>query len=99
MTTECKRVLYAHDIFCVLMVLVSKSLQYFNFYFALFVQFLPIFQYLQRNHFFTLVVEASDHHSESTFTQFLLDLISIIYLFFGFIQIIGLVIVETVIVN
>jgi len=99
MASKCERIFYSHNILCVLMVFISKSLQNFDFNFTLFMQFFPIFQYLQSNYFLALMIKASYNNSKGSLSKFLLDFISIIYLFFSFIKIISLVVIKTMIVN
>ena len=45
------------------------------------------------------MVEASDNNTEGTLTEFLLDLVPVIDLFFGFVEVVSLVVVETMVVD
>lgn len=97
MTSECERVFYPYDVLRILVILVPKRLQNLYLNLTLFMQFLPVFQYLQGNYLFALMVKAPDNDTEGSFAKFLLNLIPVINLFLCFIQIVSLVVVESVV--
>lgn len=45
------------------------------------------------------MVEAPDHNSEGSLAKFLLDFVSVVDLFLGFVEVVGLVVVESVVVD
>lgn len=62
-------------------------------------KFLPIFEDLQCHSLLVLVIIAPDYDTKCTSTEFLLHFVPVINLVLGLIQVVGLVVVETVIVN
>ena len=99
MASECEGVLYADNVLRILLVGVAQRLQDLDLYLALLVELLPVFQNLKRNDLFAFVIEASNHNAKRALAELLLYFISVIYLFFWFIQVIGLIIVEAMIVD
>ena len=81
------------------MIGVSQCFQNFDFNFALFVQFLPVLQDLKSHYFFAFVIEAPNNHTKCTFSKLFLNFISVIDLLFGLVQVISLIIIESVIMN
>ena len=99
MASECEGVLYADNVLRILLVGVAQRLQDLDLYLALLVELLPVFQNLKRYDLFAFVIEASNHNAKRALAELLLYFISVIYLFFWFIQVIGLIIVEAMIVD
>ena len=99
MRAECERILYSYDVFDIVVIVVSKGFQYFNFDLTLFMQLLPILKNFQSHYFFVLVVIAANHNAEGTLSKLLLDLISVVDLFFSLVKVVGLVVVKAVVVN
>jgi hypothetical protein len=97
--SECEGVLYADNVLRILLVGVAQRLQDLDLYLALLVELLPVFQNLKRYDLFAFVIEASNHNAKRALAELLLYFISVIYLFFWFIQVIGLIIVEAMIVD
>ena len=82
---ESEGIFYSYDVLHVVVVIVTKSFQYFNFDLALLMKFLPILKNFQCHHFLILVVVAADDDAESTLAELLLNFISVINLLFSFV--------------
>uniref|UniRef100_A0A7S3IIV4 Uncharacterized protein n=1 Tax=Strombidium inclinatum TaxID=197538 RepID=A0A7S3IIV4_9SPIT len=99
MAAESETVLDPYNILTVFMVAIPQGLQDFDFNLALLVQLLPVLQNLYCDVLLVLVVVASQHHSEGTPAQLLLDFIAIQHVVLGLIEVVGLVVIETVVVD
>ena len=99
MASECEGVLYADNVLGILLIGVTQRLQDLDFNLSLLVELLPVFQNLKRYDLFAFVIKASNHNAESALAKLLLYFVSVIYLFFWFIQVISLIIVKSVIVD
>jgi hypothetical protein len=97
MTSKSKVFLNSDNIFAVIVVCISKCLQYFDLNFTLFMKFFPILQDLDGHMLLFFVIKASEYYTKSTPTQFLLNLISILKLILGFVEEVGLIIIKTMI--
>jgi hypothetical protein len=97
MAAEYKIFLDANDVFCTFVIVVAQRLQDFDFDLSLLVQLLPIFEDLDGHKLLGLVVEALEHDSECSSTEFLLDFISVLDLILGFVEVIGLLIAEAIV--
>jgi hypothetical protein len=70
-----------------------------DFDLSLLVQLLPVFENFQGYSLLALVIIASHDYTECTLAKFFLYFISVIDLFLGFVKVIGLVVIKSVIKN
>lgn len=99
MAPEGEGVLYANDVLTIFMIIISQRLQYFDFNLALLVQLLPVLEDLERHNLFVFVVIAAYDDTECAPSQLLLDLVSAVDLVLAVVEVVGLVVVESVIVD
>lgn len=59
----------------------------------------PVLQDLKRHHFLVLVVITADDDAKGTLAELLLNFISVINLLFSFVEVVGLVVIESMVVN
>jgi hypothetical protein len=60
-------------------------------------KFLPVFEYLNCTKFLVFVIKALEHDTECTSAKLLVDLISVVYLILCFINVVRLVVAESVV--
>jgi len=97
--SESEAVLYAHNIFAVFVIVFSQRLQNLNLDFALLVQLFPVFEDFESYCFFGFVIEAPEDDAKGTAAQLFLDLISVVYLIFDVVEVVGLIVVEAMVVD
>jgi hypothetical protein len=88
----------SHNVLAVFMVLISKCLQDFDLNFSLLMEFFPVFQNLDGHMLFSLVIKASQNDTKGSPSQLFLDFISVLQLVLGFIKIIRLIIVKSMVI-
>lgn len=81
------------------MVLVSERLQDFDFDLTLLMKFLPVLQNLDCYKLLGLVIKALEYHTKGSSSKFLLNLISEEDLILGLIEIVSLLVTETIVKN
>jgi len=92
--SECKVAFDSYNILLVLVVLISQSFENSDFNLALLMKFLPVFEYFNGNCLLILMIKAFQNYTKGTSAEFLLNLIPILYLVLGLIQIVGLVVIK-----
>ena len=90
-------VLDADDVLAVLGVALAQSFQDSNLYLALLVELLPVLKDLQGDHLLLRMVEASDDDAEGAAAKLLLDLVAVVDVVLGLVEVVSLVVVEAVI--